>query len=84
MSERTEDLRREIDAGRERLGETAGAIGYKTDVPSRARDRVGAVKERITGAGPSAGEARRAPVRRSGSPRRTRWDWPRPRSRRGS
>ena len=33
MSERTEDLRREIDAGRERLGETAGAIGYKTDVP---------------------------------------------------
>jgi Protein of unknown function (DUF3618) len=65
MSERTEDLRREIDAGRERLGETAGAIGYKTDVPSRARDRVGAVKGRITGAGhrvagaaPSADDAK--------------------------
>jgi hypothetical protein len=58
MSERTETLQREIDAGRERLGETAGAIGYKTDVPSRARDRVGAVRRRITGAAPSADEAK--------------------------
>jgi hypothetical protein len=65
MSERTDELRREIEEGRERLGETAGAIGYKTDVPARARDRVDAVKDRLTGAGhraaeaaPSAGDAR--------------------------
>jgi Protein of unknown function (DUF3618) len=75
MSERTDELRREIEEGRERLGETAGAIGYKTDVPARARDRVDAVKDRLTGAG-------HRPAGRRAWLRRTRWGWRPRRSRR--
>ena len=40
MSTRSDELRREIEQERERLGETAGALGYKTDVPSRAKGAV--------------------------------------------
>jgi hypothetical protein len=69
MSTRTDELRREIEQERERLGETAEALGYKTDVPSRAKEavsgRVGAIKGKVTGAGhsvadrtPSTGDAR--------------------------
>jgi hypothetical protein len=69
MSTRTDELRAEIEAERARLGETAGALGYKTDVPGRAKEavsgRVGAIKERVTGAGsavaertPSGGDAK--------------------------
>ena len=69
MSTRSEELRREIEQDRERLGETAGALGYKTDVPSRAKEavsgRVDSMKEKVMGAGssvtdrtPSAGDAK--------------------------
>lgn len=65
MSQRADELRHDIEDTRERMGQTAGALGYKTDVPARTRDRVGAVKDRITGAGrrvagaaPGPGEAR--------------------------
>ena len=50
MSERTEDLRREIEESRERLGDTAGAIGYKADAFRADARPGGAVKSRITGA----------------------------------
>jgi hypothetical protein len=38
------------------MGDTVEAIGYKTDVKSRARDKVSGVRERITGATPSSGD----------------------------
>lgn len=60
MSTRSDELRREIEQERERLGETAGALGYKTDVPSRAKGavsgKVDAIKEKVTGAGHSVAD----------------------------
>jgi Protein of unknown function (DUF3618) len=57
MNQRTDELRHDIEDARERMGQTAGALGYKTDVPARARDRVDAVKDRITGAGHRVADA---------------------------
>ena len=50
MAEGTEQLRAEVEATRERLGEDVGALSYKTDVKARAGDKVQSVKDRITGA----------------------------------
>jgi len=43
MNQDPADIRKEIERTRERLGETADAIRYKVDVPSRIRDRIDAV-----------------------------------------
>jgi len=41
MSGDPAEIRRQIERTRERLGETADAIRYKMDVPSRFRERFG-------------------------------------------
>jgi gas vesicle protein len=60
MGQDPEVIRREIEQTRERMGETVEALGYKADVPSRAKDavsdRVTSVKEKITGATSSVGD----------------------------
>lgn len=43
MNQDPAEIRKQIERTRERLGETADAIRYKIDVPSRIRDRIGAV-----------------------------------------
>jgi ElaB/YqjD/DUF883 family membrane-anchored ribosome-binding protein len=40
MGEDTEQIRREIEETRARMGETVEAIGYKADVPSRVRENI--------------------------------------------
>ncbi len=75
MAQDTDAIRREIEETRERMGETVGAIGYKADVPTRAKEKVSgtvqSVKESITGAAdsvtgtvsdatPSAGDVKQA------------------------
>jgi ElaB/YqjD/DUF883 family membrane-anchored ribosome-binding protein len=40
------------------MGDTVEAIGYKTDVKSRAADKVSGVRDRITGATPSTGDVK--------------------------
>ena len=61
MGQDPEVIRREIEQTRERMGETVEALGYKADVPSRAKDavsdRVTSVKEKITGATSSVGDS---------------------------
>ena len=61
MGQDPDAIRREIEETRERMGETVGAIGYKADVPSRAKEavsgKVQSVKESITGAAGSVNEA---------------------------
>jgi ElaB/YqjD/DUF883 family membrane-anchored ribosome-binding protein len=47
MGERPEEIRREIDATRDRMGDTVEAIGYKADVPSRAKEKVAQQKEKL-------------------------------------
>ena len=61
MGQDPEVIRREIEQTRERMGDTVEALGYKADVPSRAKDavtdRVTSVKEKITGATSSVGDS---------------------------
>ena len=49
MGQDPEAIRSEIEQTRERMGDTVEAIGYKADVPSRAKeavsDRLGSVKD---------------------------------------
>jgi len=44
-----EQIRDEIEQTRQEMGETVGAISYKTDLKSRTRDKVSDTKEKITG-----------------------------------
>ena len=59
MGQDPDAIRREIEETRERMGETVGAIGYKADVPTRAKEKVSgtvtSVKESITGTASSVG-----------------------------
>ena len=56
MGETSDDIREDIEQTRGRMGDTVGAIGYKTDVKSRVKDNVtekkDAVVSRVTGAMP--------------------------------
>lgn len=71
MGEDSAAIREEIEETRTRMGDTVDALGYKADVPSRAKDtitgKVQGVKEKITGAGtqisdatPDAGDVKQA------------------------
>ncbi|MDQ5809058.1 MAG: DUF3618 domain-containing protein [Actinomycetota bacterium] len=77
MGQDPDAIRREIEETRERMGETVGAIGYKADVPTRAKEKVSgtvqSVKESITGAAgtvneatPSTGDVKQAARRGAG------------------
>lgn len=48
MGQDPEQIRDEIERTRQEMGETVGAIGYKTDVKSRTRDKVTETKGKIT------------------------------------
>jgi gas vesicle protein len=61
MGEDPDMIRRDIEGTRERMGDTVDALGYKTDVKSRAKEsvtgKVDSVKEKIVGAKDSAMES---------------------------
>jgi hypothetical protein len=61
MGEDPSAIRVEIEQTRARMGDTVEAIGYKTDVKSRAKesvqDKIGGVRNRITGAKDTVGDA---------------------------
>lgn len=56
MGQDPDMIRRDIEDTRDRMGDTVDALGYKTDVKARAGDKVGALKEKVTGAAPSTGD----------------------------
>ena len=68
MGQDTGQIRQDIEETRERMGETVEALGYKADVPGRAKEavsgRVDSMKAKISGATPDRDEvgqgARRA------------------------
>lgn len=55
MGEDPAAIREQIEHTRERMGETVDALGYKADIPARARESIGekaqGVKAKIAGAG---------------------------------
>ena len=69
MGQDPDAIRQDIEQTREQMGETIGAIGYKTDVKERAKDSVSektdAIKSKVSGvmgkandATPSGGEVK--------------------------
>ena len=58
MGEDPDMIRSDIENTRDRMGETVDALGYKTDVKARAGDKVGALKDKVTGVAPSAGDVK--------------------------
>jgi gas vesicle protein len=60
MGEDPEVIRKDIEQTRERMGDTVDALGYKTDVKSRAKEsvtgKVEGVKEKLVGAKDSVTE----------------------------
>ena len=61
MGEDPDRIRREIEQTRAEMGETVGALGYKADVKSRAKERVAgateSVKAKLVGARDTVGDA---------------------------
>jgi gas vesicle protein len=61
MGEDPEVIRKDIEQTRERMGDTVDALGYKTDVKSRAKEsvtgKVEGVKEKLVGAKDSVTES---------------------------
>ena len=55
MGQDPDAIKREIERTRERMGDTVDALGYKADVPARAKesisDKVDTVKSRLSGIG---------------------------------
>jgi hypothetical protein len=60
MADRSDELKHEIEQTREQMGETADALAYKVDVPTRTKEWVGDKKDSIvsavTGATSKVGE----------------------------
>jgi gas vesicle protein len=61
MGQDPEAIRQDIEQTREQMGETIGAIGYKTDVKSRAKesvtDKTDAIKSKVGGVMGKANDA---------------------------
>jgi gas vesicle protein len=62
MGQDTGQIREEIEETRTRMGDTVEALGYKADVPSRAKEsvsgKVDSVKSKFTGATPDTGQVK--------------------------
>jgi hypothetical protein len=58
MGEDPRQIRQDIEETREQMGDTVEALGYKADVPARARDRVDTIKSKVTGSTPSSGDVK--------------------------
>jgi Protein of unknown function (DUF3618) len=66
MGEDPGQIKQDIEQTRERMGDTVDALGYKADVPGRAKEavssRVDTVKEKMPSRGQAAGMARENPL----------------------
>jgi hypothetical protein len=74
MGQDPAQVREEIEQTRARMGEHVDAIAYKADVPSRAKDKVVDVKDRITakvtGVLPDSGDVKDQAQKAKGQARR--------------
>jgi gas vesicle protein len=66
MGQDPSQIRQDIEHTRGEMGETVEALGYKADVPGRAKEavstRVDAVKEKMPSSGQAAGVAQENPL----------------------
>jgi gas vesicle protein len=70
MGEDPGQIRQDIEQTREQMGDTVEALGYKADVPGRAKEaitsRVDTVKEKVGGATPSGGDVKQGARKAAG------------------
>jgi ElaB/YqjD/DUF883 family membrane-anchored ribosome-binding protein len=70
MGQDTGQIRQDIEETRGRMGETVEALGYKADVPGRAKEavsgRIESVKSKISGATPDSGDVKQGAHRAKG------------------
>ena len=70
MGEDPSTIRQDIEQTRTEMGETVEALGYKTDVKTRAKnaisDKVGSAKAKVSGATPDSGEVKHGARRAKG------------------
>jgi ElaB/YqjD/DUF883 family membrane-anchored ribosome-binding protein len=58
MGQEPDRIRAEIEQTRAEMSDTVGALGYKADVKSRAKDRIVGVKDRIAGGTPDSDDVK--------------------------
>ncbi len=58
MGEEPDRIREQIEMTRAEMGDTVDALGYKTDVKARTKDRVVGVKDRVVGATPDTDDVK--------------------------
>lgn len=70
MGEDPSTIRADIEQTRTDMGDTVEALGYKTDVKTRAKnaisDKVGSAREKVTGATPETGDVKQGARRAKG------------------
>jgi ElaB/YqjD/DUF883 family membrane-anchored ribosome-binding protein len=70
MGQDTGQIRQDIEETRGRMGETVEALGYKADVPGRAKDavsgRVDSMKSKLSGATPDGDDMKQGARRAKG------------------
>ena len=70
MGQDTGQIRQDIEETRGRMGETVEALGYKADVPGRAKEavsgRVESVKSKLSGATPDGAQVKQGARRTKG------------------
>ncbi len=67
MGQDPSQIRQEIEQTRGEMGDTVEALGYKADVPGRARDKVQSVTSKITGATPDSGDMKQGARQAAGT-----------------
>jgi hypothetical protein len=70
MGEDPSTIRADIERTRAQMGDTVEALGYKTDVKTRAKnaisEKVGSAKEKVSGATPDSGDVKHRARRAKG------------------
>ena len=66
MGQDPSEIRQDIEQTRGRMGETVEALGYKADVPGRAKEKVQSVTSKISGSTPDSGEVRQGARKAAG------------------
>jgi gas vesicle protein len=66
MGQDPSQIKQDIAETRGQMGDTVEALGYKADVPSRARDRVESIKSKVTGSTPDGGDVKQGARRAAG------------------
>jgi len=58
MGQDPSQIKQDIEQTRGQMGDTVEALGYKADVPGRARDKVQSVTSKITGSTPDSSDVK--------------------------